>query len=319
MEERYLSFKSYLKRKYKKRVQKITLTLPFTCPNIDGTKSYGGCIYCREGSRPFHLSPEVSLDEQIRRGIERAEKKYGKDILFFLYYQSYTNTYGDLEYLKEIYDRALKFDKVVGFSVGTRPDCVPEEVLNLLKQYREKGLEVWVEVGLQSANFSTLKFINRAHGVSDFIDAVFRIKEKGLLVCTHVILGLPNESKEDFLETAKLLSLLPIDGVKIHPIYVVKGTKLYKLYLEGKFKPLELEDYINYVCDFLELLPKNVVVQRLTAEEDPKLLVAPSYCTYKEKSKVLNLIREELKRRGTYQGAREGKLFNRWYNLLVRR
>ncbi len=303
MRERpYYSLRDYFLERYGRRVQKITVALPFTCPNRDGSKGYGGCTFCYDGSKPSNLDSSVPLRVQIREGMERARRKYGEDIYFFVYYQSYTNTYADLETLKEVYDTALEFENVVGIDVGTRPDCVPEEVLDLLASYAERGLEVWLELGLQSANFETLKRINRQHGVSDFVDAVLRAKRRPLKVCTHVIIGLPGETKEDFIETAKLISYLPVDGVKIHPLHIIKGTVMAKQFERGEIRLLSFEEYVSACADFIETIPENVVVHRVTGEVDESLLIAPDYCSPKMKSKVMRAVEEELRRRGTGQG-----------------
>ena len=300
----YYTLRDYLRERYGKRVQKITVSLPFTCPNIDGTKAVGGCTYCFSGTRPAHLDPSVPLKTQIEEGIARAKERYGKNILFFVYYQSYSNTYAEKDYLKSIYDTALEFEEVVGIDVGTRPDCAPEWVLDLLESYTEKGLEVWVEYGLQSANFKTLRFINRAHGVSDFVDAVLRTKRRNLKVCAHIILGLPYEDREDMLETGKLLSALPIDGVKIHPLHIIKGTKMAQQYLRGEFEVLSLQEYAERVADIIEILPPNVVIHRLTGEVEEDRLIAPDYCTHKRKTEVIQAIQKVLERRGSYQGCK---------------
>ena len=304
----YLSLKDYFLSRYGKRVQKITVALPFTCPNRDGSKAWGGCTFCSEGSKPSMLDPQVPLRVQIAQGIERARRKYGEDILFFVYYQSYTNTYADLETLKRVYDTALEFEGVVGIDVGTRPDCAPEEVLDLLAGYAEKGLEVWVEFGLQSANFETLKRINRAHGVSDFVDAVLRAKKRPLKVCAHIIIGLPHETREDVIETAKLLASLPIDGVKIHPLHVIKGTVMALQFERGEFETLSLEEYAELCADVIEILPENVVVHRITGEVDEERLIAPDYCSPRKKNLVLQKVEEVLKRRGSHQGSNRNAL-----------
>jgi len=300
-------FRHYAKERFGKRIQKIPVALPFTCPNIDGTKGRRGCIYCYRGSRPEHLSPREDLRKQIEEGIRRARERYGRKVGFFVYFQSYTNTYGEVSRLKELYDAVLEFDEVVGLDVGTRPDCVPEEVLELLSSYKEKGLEVWLELGLQSANFETLKRINRAHGVSHLVDATLRAKAKGLKVCVHLIVGLPGEGREDFLESAKLVRALRADGVKIHPIYVMRHTGLARLYERGEFKPLSLEEYARYCADMLELIPFETVVHRLTAEASPPALLAPLWCTYENKLNVINAVELELLERGSRQGVLAGE------------
>ena len=298
----YYSLKEYFKDRYGVRVQKVTVALPLTCPNRDGIKAWGGCTFCSEGSKPSMISADVPLRDQIREGIERAKRKYGEDILFFVYFQSYTNTYADLEYLRKAYSTALEFEGVVGLAVGTRPDCVPESVLDLLEDFAHKGLEVWVELGLQSANFETLKRINRAHGVSDFIDAVLRTKRRSLKVCAHVIIGLPGETREDVVETAKLIASLPVDGVKIHPLHIIEGTVMANQYRRGEIKVLSLEEYANLCADFIEILPEEVVIQRITGEVDEGRLIAPEYCSPRYKNKVLQAVERVLRDRGTYQG-----------------
>jgi len=307
----FLSLKDYFLERYGKRVQKITVALPFTCPNRDGSKARGGCTFCHDGSKPSMLTPSVPLEIQIREGMDRARRKYGEDILFFVYYQSYTNTYADVETLRKVYNTALGFEGVVGIDVGTRPDCAPEEVLDLLSEYSERGLEVWVEFGLQSANFETLKRINRAHGVSDFVDAVLRTKRRPLKVCAHIIVGLPGEDREDVIETAKLLASLPIDGVKIHPLHVIKGTTMARQYERGEFRLLSMEDYAELCAEVIEILPSNVVVHRITGEVDDNLLVAPEYCKPSMKNRVIDEVFKRLGERGGFQGAKTSLYLNR--------
>jgi radical SAM protein (TIGR01212 family) len=297
-------FRDYLREKFGTRVKKIPVALPFTCPNIDGTKGRGGCIYCFKGSRPAHLDPRSGLKAQIREGIRRGLERYGKKTKFIVYFQSYTNTYSDIETLRQYYDTITEFSEVVGIDVGTRPDCAPDGVLDLLSGYGKRGYEVWIEFGLQSANFETLKRINRQHGVSHLVDAVLRAKRRGLKVCVHTILGLPGEGREDFLETAALLRALEVEGVKIHPIYVMRNTPLAGLYLRGEFRPLSLEEYVSECATFLEHINPGTVVHRLTAEANFPDLLAPDYCTYEKKPLVIASVLEELKRRKSRQGAR---------------
>ncbi|MGC8677895.1 MAG: TIGR01212 family radical SAM protein [Hydrogenobaculum sp.] len=299
---RIYTLKDYLKQKYGRRVQKITVALPFTCPNIDGTKATGGCTYCLTGTRPAHISPLMDLREQISTGIAQAKRRYGDNIYFYIYYQSYSNTYGDLEFLKSVYDVALEFENVVGIDIGTRPDCVPENVLELIQTYTDK-LDVWVEYGLQSSHFSTLRWINRAHGASDFVDAVLRTRNyKGINICAHLIVGFPQEDLEDNLETAKLIAALNVDGVKIHPLHIIKNTRMAKDYLENPFRLLTLEEYAYRAARIIEILPQTMVIHRLTGEVEPDRLIAPDYCTFTRKLEVREKIEQELEKMDSYQG-----------------
>ena len=298
--KRYRDYNSYLREIFGERVQKISLDAGFTCPNRDGTISRGGCIYCdRRGSGSGAMIQRgESLDEQIVKGMEWIRKKYGAS-RFIAYFQSFTNTYGPVSQLRDLYDRALKHEGMVGLSVGTRPDCVDEEVLRLLASYKENFL-VWLELGLQSAHDSTLVKINRGHDVACFDHAVAEAHAKGLNVCAHVILGLPGESREMMMGTARHLGALAVEGVKIHALYVVEGTRLAEMYERGEYRCLEREEYVDLLLDFLEPLPPGMVIQRLTGEPMPAELIAPLWV--REKNKTLNLIRKRFEERNSWQG-----------------
>jgi len=297
---RYRSYNSYLREIFGERVQKIPLDAGFTCPNRDGRISRGGCIYCdRRGSGSGAMADRgQSLDEQIVRGMTWARKKYGAS-RFIAYFQSFTNTYGPVPRLQELYDRALQHEGMVGLSVGTRPDCVDEAVLELLAAYRENFL-VWLELGLQSAHDSTLLHLNRGHDVARFDRAVDEAHAKGLNVCAHVILGLPGETRRMMMETARHLGGSAVEGVKLHALYVVAGTPLAEIYGRGGYRCLEQEEYVDLVLDFLERLPPAVVVQRLTGDPMPAELVAPLWM--REKTKTLNLMIKRFEERDTWQG-----------------
>lgn len=305
--DRYFSFSKYLKQVFGKRVYRITVDAGFTCPNRDGKKGKGGCIYCFSGSEYNSEKRKKSVREQIEQGIERVGKRY-KAEGFLVYFQAYTNTYAPPEVLKKIYDEIINFPQVLGLIIGTRPDCVPEETLKLINSYTEDYL-VWIEYGLESSHFKSLRWMNRGHGVSDFVDAVLRTRKYPKInVCSHVILGLPTEDYEDMMETADLLASLRIDGVKIHPLHVIKGTKLEEIYLKERFKFLSLEEYVDLVVDFIERLPKNTVIQRVTGEAPEDLLIGPNWCTHREKNRVISLIRKRFEERNTFQG----KKFRFW-------
>lgn len=298
--KRYRDFNTYLKDIFGERVQKIPLDAGLNCPNRDGTISDRGCVYCnRLGSGTGALLDHgLSIDEQIEKAKRFVGKRYGAR-KFIAYFQSFTNTYGPLAQLKALYKQALGHTNMVGLSVGTRPDCVNREVFALLSSYKE-GYLVWVELGLQSAHDETLKRINRGHDVACFEQSVLMASGFGLEVCAHVILGLPGEDREMMLETARFLSRLPVHGVKIHLLYVVEGTELARLYEAGEFSCLERDAYVETVVDFLELLPPEMIIQRLTGDPVRTELVAPLWAN--EKSKNLLLIQEALERRDTWQG-----------------
>lgn len=298
-EKRYRPFSHYLREIFGCRVQKIPLDAGFTCPTRDGRVGSGGCIYCGpRGSGTGAYVNGVPLGQQIRAGIERGKRRFG-ECKFIAYFQAFTNTYAPPERLKRLYDEALRHQEIVGLSIGTRPDCIPDEVLDLLEEYARR-CHLWVEYGLQSAHDKTLEFINRGHDVAQFVDAVERTKGRGINICAHVILGLPGETKEEIMATADLVASLELEGVKIHSLYVLEGTKLAEMYQRSEFRLLELDEYVSLVCDFLERLPQSMVIQRLTGEAPRDLLVAPAWSL--EKRAVLSRIDAELERRGSYQG-----------------
>ena len=302
-EERYRSFNRYLREIFGCRVQKIPLDAGFTCPNRDGKVGFGGCIYCgSRGSGTGAYKNRIPLGEQIRAGIEGGKRRFG-ECKFIAYFQAFTNTYALLERLKSLYDEALRHQEIVGLSIGTRPDCAPDEVLDLLEEYARR-CHLWVEYGLQSAHDHTLELINRGHNVAQFVDSVERTKGRGINICAHTILGLPGETKEEMMATADLVASLELEGIKIHSLYVLKETKLAEMYQRGEFRLLELDEYVSLVCDFLERLPPDMVIQRLTGEAPRDLLVAPPWSP--EKMAVLGKIDAELERRGSYQGIEWG-------------
>ena len=265
MKNRYYDLNTYLKKIFGCRVQKISLDAGLTCPNRDGSISTGGCIYCNSrGSGTNAFKEGLSITEQINKGKTFLRRRY-KAKKFIAYFQSFSNTYGPYEKLKELYEEALAIDDIVGLSIGTRPDCIDESILSLLEHYAKNKL-VWLEYGLQSIHDKTLEFINRGHDADCFKSALELTKDRGINICAHVILGLPFEDRADMLDTAGAVADMKIDGIKIHLLYVVKGTRMEKLYMENKYKCLKQEEYANLVCDFLELLPPGMVIQRLTGE-----------------------------------------------------
>jgi len=303
--KRYRDYNSYLREIFGERVQKISLDAGLGCPNRDGTISRKGCIFCdqRGSGTGALINHGLSVDQQIIRARKFIQKRYGAK-KFIAYFQSFTNTYAPLPRLKRLYDQALTQDDIVGLSVATRPDCVDRDILELLGSYQRDYL-VWIEYGLQSAHHKTLDRINRGHDVECFERSVSMANEYGLNICAHIILGLPGENREMMLQTAHFLSGLPIHGVKVHLLYVVKGAPLAELYQKNEVRCLGQKEYVDLVVDFLELLPSNMVIQRLTGDPGRSELIAPSWA--KDKSKNLKLIQETLERRNTWQGRRYQK------------
>ena len=299
----YRDFNGYLKNIFGQRVQKIAIDAGLGCPNRDGIISSGGCIYCGasgSGTGAF-VKDNLSVKEQIFRGREILKKRYGAK-LFMSYFQSYTNTYAPIGVLKKLYEEALKYDDIVGLCVGTRPDCIEEAILDILASYIPEK-QVWLELGLQSSHNKTLNFINRGHSVEDFEAAFYKAKSRNLLVCAHIILGLPGETAEMMLDTARFLGRLPIDGVKIHNLYVLEGTVLAEMLLQHKiFLSMGQTEYAELAAGFLELLPQNVIIQRLTGDPPAEGVIFPNWAL--EKQITLKLIKESLMKRKTFQGAK---------------
>jgi radical SAM protein (TIGR01212 family) len=299
MDKRYNDLNTYLRDIFGCRVQKITIDAGLTCPNRDGTLSHGGCIYCNiRGSGTGAHAKGLSVTRQLINGKNSLSKRY-KAKKFIAYFQSFSNTYAPLQDLQRLYEEALKVDDIVGLSIGTRPDCVDEAVLDLLQDYAKHHL-IWIEYGLQSARDATLAFINRGHDVQCFKDAVEKTRNRGIKICAHVILGLPHETRQDMLYTAATIAKLGIDGVKLHLLYVVKGTRLETFYRQRQFKCLEQQAYVDLVCDFLEQIPAEMIIQRLTADPHRKELAAPGWSL--KKTETLERIRKTLEKRDSWQG-----------------
>lgn len=281
MQKRYYDFNTYLKANFGQRIHKITVDAGFTCPNRDGSISAGGCIYCNDkGSGNGFYARGISITHQLEHAKVYIIKRY-KATKFLAYFQAYTNTYAPLSKLKSIYDEALAVQDIIGLSIGTRPDCVPDNVLDLFGTYARTHM-VWMEYGLQSAHDRTLKRINRGHDRACFVDAVARSRKRGLKVCAHVILGLPGESQAEMLATADFLAELKLDGVKLHLLYVIKDTPLARMYQTGEYNCLTMHEYAETVGLFLARLPENTVIQRLTADPHPAELVAPEWAMQKK-------------------------------------
>ncbi|SDH30227.1 hypothetical protein SAMN05421493_101213 [Pseudobutyrivibrio sp. 49] len=292
----YLSLSDYLKDKYGTKVYKLSLTSGCTCPNRDGTISTGGCIFCSEGGSGDFAAKFMPLNEQITSARKLVDSKIPAKIplserKYIAYFQSFTNTYGDQQRLMTLFKEVLSYPEIVGLSIGTRPDCLSDEMIDFLAALN-KTKEVWVELGLQTIHEETARFINRGYELSVFEDAYKRLTDAGLKVVVHVILGLPGESESDILETIKYLANLnpTLFGIKLQLLHVLKGTKLADMYEKEPFHIYELEEYCELVGKCLQLLPKETVIHRLTGDGPKKLLIAPLWSG--NKKLVMNTMRK---------------------------
>lgn len=272
MKHRYRTMGAMLEEKYGQKIRKICIDGGFTCPNRDGTCGYGGCAFCGERGAGEQLDASLSIRQQAEKVLSRAKK----DSMWILYFQNFTNTYAPVEVLKERYDAALIDDRIKILDIGTRPDCINEEVAELLASYTNK-YEVWTELGLQTANDHTAKRINRGYDLECFKQAVQILKAHNLPVIVHIILGLPDETLEDVRKTIDLLNALHVDGVKIHSLFVMKDTKLEQWYKNGEFTPISMQTYIEWALDCVLRLSPDIVIHRLTGNCLRDLLVAPDW------------------------------------------
>ncbi len=299
----YRTFNNYLKEHFGQRVYRVPIDAGFTCPNRDGVRAFGGCTFCDDrGSGAPTINIELSVREQIASGIKRVGRRF-KAKKFLAYFQAFSNTYAPESALRSLYDVALEFPEVDGICIGTRPDCLEDNILDMLAEYNEKTF-VWLEVGLQSAKNKTLDLINRGHSSEEFFDAVRRAKKRGLRVATHLIFGLPEETREDTMETVRLICdpSLQLDAVKIHQLCIYRGTPMEKDYRDGTLPVLDEDVYVDMVADALEMLPPDMVIMRLVAEGMEEEIIAPTWSF--EKERVTKRIDDLMRARGTRQGSK---------------
>jgi radical SAM protein (TIGR01212 family) len=311
MKQRALfTFGKYLKKKYQKKVVKIPVGLSgFTCPNIDGTVAKGGCTFCLNESFSPNMGTEYKitlnpnstinpllevqlneLDEQIKKGVEAFKRKGAQK--FLVYFQAFTNTYAPLSTLRKLFEKALSYDDVIGLSIGTRSDSISDEVLDYLGELNKKK-EIWVEYGVQSIHDETLKRINRGHDAANVKEIIKKTKKRALNVCVHLIYGLPGEDEEMMLQSTKEVYTWGVDSIKYHPLYVVKNTILANEYKNGDFNPITQEEYISILIQAIQLKPKNISIQRVTAGSANGGVIAPSWCAW-SKNKAMAFIKKEL-------------------------
>ncbi len=297
--KRYSAFSDELKREFGCKVQRISVDAGLTCPNRDGSLDTDGCIFCGgHGSGSYGIRRDLDIVAQLEDGKEVMRRKY-RARKFLGYFQAYSNTYAAVVRLRELFSEALTVPDVIGLIIATRPDCLPDDVLDYLQDLSRQTY-LWLELGMQSMHEKSLELINRRHDHGCSVDAVQRAKSRGLRVCAHVILGLPGETRDEMLAMAGELNRLGVDGVKLHLLHVMKGTVLAGMYGRGEVKVMARDDYAGLVCDFLELLDPRILIHRLTGDGGHDNLIAPLWSL--KKFEILNLIDAEMERRGTRQG-----------------
>lgn len=297
-DKRYYSLDYYLKQTYGEKVYKVSLNGGMTCPNRDGKIGVGGCIFCSAGGSGDFAAPKAdSVTSQIDNAIAGISRSKSVGSKFIAYFQAFTNTYASVEYLENLFTEAINHPNIVGLSIATRPDCLPDDVLELLSDLN-KTKPVWVELGLQTTSEKSAKFIRRGYPLSVFDDAVYKLNSLGIATIVHIIVGLPYETVDDILNSIRYVSQMPIQGIKLQLLHVLKGTDLEK-YL-GDFHILTMEEYVDLVISCLEILPEHIVVHRITGDGPKDLLLAPLWST--RKREVMNRINQELASRNTWQG-----------------
>lgn len=298
------SYGWYLRKRFACRVSKVNVDAGFTCPNRDGSRGTGGCIYCDNSSfSPGATQPDISIEEQMEAGMAYHRQRLGSE-KFIIYFQKFTNTYADIAHLRDLYTFALAHRDVVGISIGTRPDAISDDVAELLQELARKHY-ICLELGLQSMDDEILARINRGHTFAEYLASVTLLKGRGLDICTHLIYGFPGESRESFLKTAGLIADLGINSLKLHQLHAVKGTQLAEEYYNGRFVPLAIEEYVAAACDFLELIPPQVTIQRLYGSAPLSIRVAPQWGL--KNNQMWYAVLNELKRRDSWQGKLWGK------------
>ncbi|MEE1218918.1 MAG: TIGR01212 family radical SAM protein [Ruminococcus sp.] len=296
----YYSLNEYLKNQFGEKVYKISLNGGMTCPNRDGTIDTRGCIFCSKGgSGEFSASANLDIYAQIEQAKERIRKKSDCK-KFIAYFQPFTNTYAPVEYLEKIFTQAIMHDEVSVLSIATRPDCISDDVIDLLVKLN-KIKPIWIELGLQTIHKSSSEYIRRGYPLEVYDKIATKLRNNGISVITHIILGLPNETRQMMLQSVKYAGEKS-DGIKLQLLHILKETDLYDDYIQGNFKELTLDEYVDILCDCIEILPKDVVIHRLTGDGDKKLLVAPIWSA--DKKRVLNTINKIFKERNITQGSK---------------
>jgi radical SAM protein (TIGR01212 family) len=298
---RYRTFNQHLKEHFGEKVYRVPIDAGFTCPNRDGVRAFGGCTFCDDrGSGAPTIDLKLSIQQQLNTQIAHIRKKF-KAKKFLAYFQAFTNTYAPEAVLKELYETALNVPDVVGLCIGTRPDCLPDNILELLAEFQKKTF-LWLEVGLQSAFDETLEKINRGHTAAEFFDCIKRAQKYNLNIATHLIFGLPGETKDQMLESVRQISSIGLKGIKIHQLCIYKGTPLEQEYKQGQISVFEEDEYIELVGRALELLPSDMIIMRLLAEGRKEEIIAPQWCF--EKTRLSVVLEQYLEVKDVRQGSK---------------
>jgi radical SAM protein (TIGR01212 family) len=296
----YNFFGDYLFNRYSCRVFKLPINAGLSCPNRDGSTGTTGCVFCSdEGSAAPTTTGFDTIPHQMKNAINTF-KRTDQNTRYIAYFQAFSNTYAPVPILKKLYDEALSFPEVMGLMIGTRPDCISRDILKLIKEYDKDNFELWIELGIQSMKNSSLAFLKRGHTAEKSIESINLISEYGISVCVHAILGIPGESWNDMMDTARRISSLPVKGIKIHHMHVIKDTELEHIYNREKFNLIQLKEYVSTVCDFIERLRPDITIHRLMGDRKEDSLLYPRWSIHK--GTVLQAIEDEFKKRGTFQG-----------------
>lgn len=296
--KRYNNLNSYLRKEFGGKVAKLSLNGGFSCPNRDGNKGTRGCIFCGEKGAGEFASGTGSMECQLNQQIKLIERKWKTD-KFIAYFQSFTNTYGPVEKLEEVFEPVLKHPKVIGIAIATRPDCLPKDVLDYLSELNKKTY-IWVELGLQTIHEKTAKFIRRGYSIEIYEKAIKELKQKNIRTVTHLIVGLPYESKEEIIQSARYVAKTDTWGIKLHSLYIQKDTDLYEMYRKKPFKMLTKDEYVKLITDIISILPENMIIHRMTGDGDRRLLYLPEWS--RDKLKVISSIDKRLKNEDLWQG-----------------
>lgn len=310
---RFNAYSEHIRQLFGGRIQKLSVDAGFSCPNRDGTIAYGGCTFCNnEAFNPSYCSPEKSITQQLHEGIVFHKTRYRRSSKYLAYFQAYTNTHAELQRLIMLYDEALSTPDVIGLVIGTRPDCVDSEKLDYFKNLSKKHYII-IEYGIESCNDHTLNLINRGHTFKQSVWALEETRRRGIKNGAHFIIGLPGESRKEILNQAKTISQLPIDNIKFHQLQILKNTEMEKQYSQNPdlFELFELDEYIDFIIEYIELLPPDMVIERITAETPPRYRIAPDWGNLRT-DQILQIIENKLEEKDSWQG----KMYNQKFTGL---